>query len=320
MAERAVVTGASGFIGTRLVARLAGQGLTVTALDLLAPRERRAGVRYVRADLRLPIDPAVAAGARRLYDLAALHRTPGHPAEDYYETNIAGAVHAAELADRAQIPLVVFTSTGAVYGPGETVRTEESPVAPVSHYGRSKALAEAVHRQAAQQAGRRLVVVRPAAVFGPGERGNFTRLAQALRRGAFAYPGRRDVVKSAGHVDELLQAIDFALTRDERETVFNFAYPAASTTADVVAAFGAVTGHPRHPATLPLPAVMAAARACEAAARLGIKTSFHSERVLKLVQATRIRPAWLTEHGYAFQTDLATGLGAWAAETAGRFD
>ncbi len=73
-----------------------------------------------------------------------------------------------------------FTSSISVYGPTEEPRTESSPLAPVSAYGESKLEAEGIHRRWVEAAaGRRLVVVRPAAVFGPGENGNFTRLAAA---------------------------------------------------------------------------------------------------------------------------------------------
>src|SRR5262249_12210553 len=162
-------------------------------------------------------------GADVIYNLAAVHRSPGHKSHEYYATNVLGALNAITLAQDCGVSTIVFLSTIAVYGPSEDRITEVSPMAPASDYGRSKQIAEAIHRNWVRQSNeRRLVTARPGVVFGPGERGNFTRLAHALRRGAFAYPGRKTTVKSGGHVDELLGAIDFALQRFDQEIVFNF--------------------------------------------------------------------------------------------------
>ena len=102
--DRALVLGASGFIGTRLVRRLASQGMAVTALDLAPPRERLDGVDYVSADVRRPLDPELGRGLSRIYNLAAVHRTPGHPPHEYYETNVWGAFHATALAELGEHP------------------------------------------------------------------------------------------------------------------------------------------------------------------------------------------------------------------------
>jgi len=318
---RAVVTGASGFIGTRLVARLAGQGVEVVAVDIATPRAVLPGVSYVTADVREPLDPRLAEGADAIYNLAAVHRTPGHPPHEYYDTNVKGAAHVAALAEAAGVALIVFTSSISVYGPSETPLTEDSPLRPTTDYGRSKRMAEEVHRGWLEGgADRRLVTVRPGVVFGPGERGNYTRLARALKRGLFVYPGRRDAVKSGGHVDELLRAIDFAVGLGRREVLFNFAFPEESTTEQIVEAFARTAGYRRAFATLPLPPLLAAARVFEAADRLGLKNPIHRERVMKLVRSTRVTPRWLLDNGYRFELDLETALAHWNAETHGHFD
>lgn len=318
---KVLILGASGFIGTRLTNHLFARGDEVTAVDIVPPRERLPNVKYVQADVRQVLPESLGEGIDVIFNLAAVHRTPGHRASEYYETNILGACQATRLADRCHVNTIVFTSSISVYGPCEQRITEESELRPVSDYGRSKMMAEVIHREwRSSTDGRRLVIVRPGVVFGPGERGNYTHLAHALRRGLFVYPGRSDTVKSGGHVDELLRTIDFALSHPADEVLYNFAFPNESTTRDIVAAFCSVAGVSSRAATAPLPILMFAAGVFEAAAKFGLKTPIHRERVLKLVQSTRIAPEWLKRNNYVFNLDLERALRSWRDETAGAFN
>ena len=315
-----VVLGASGFIGTRLVRRLAENGQGVQALDIKPPRKRMPGVEYVEDDVRATEAAVNPIGASVLFNLAAVHRTPGHPAHEYYDTNVRGALYATRLADRANIRTIVFTSSISVYGPCEQRVTEASPLAPTSDYGRSKRMAELIHERWLEQGeGRRLIVVRPGVVFGPGEGGNYTHLARALRRRMFLYPGRRDTVKSGGYVDELLDTIEFALSAPDRHVLYNFAYPDETTTEEIVKTFARVSDTPANPPTAPAPLLYAAAAFFEAANAVGLKNPIHRERVGKLVQSTRIVPQWLLNKNYSFSSNLETALRAWAAESNGQF-
>jgi nucleoside-diphosphate-sugar epimerase len=317
---RVLVTGASGFIGTRLVRRLVAQGVSVVALDREAPRERLAGATYITHDIRQPIPLECAQGADVIYNFAAVHRTPGHPPHEYYDTNVFGAFNVIRLAEAAGVRTIVFTSSISVYGPSEEIMVETSPLRPTSDYGRSKRMAELVHEQWLERGeDRRLIVTRPGVIFGAGERGNYTALAAAMRRRIFCYPGRRGTIKSGGYVDELLGAIDFALARDEGYILFNFAYPDFSSTEDIVATLKTVSGFTYSPPTVPLPLLMAAARMFEIAALFGLKTWINRERVLKLVNSTKVRPQWLIDHGYPFRSNLESALTDWKAETNGAF-
>ena len=315
-----LVTGASGFIGTRLVAQLYARGARVIASDITPPRQHLDGVAYERWDFREPAPETFSAGLCRIYNLAAVHRTPGHPTHDYYETNVLGATNVAALADLSGVREIVFTSSISVYGPSERLMSEDSELKPTSAYGRSKRLAEIIHRAWREaDAARRLVVVRPGVVFGPGEGGNFTYLARALSKGVFFYPGRRTTVKSGGYVDELLAALEFALGQSDPYVLFNFAYPDQSTTEDIVQAFAEICGYKARRATLPVALLYAAAGVFEVANSLGVRNPVHRERVIKLVRSTRVHPGWLMERNYQFKTDIRQALAAWRDETNGTF-
>ena len=315
-----LVSGASGFIGTRLVKQLHAEGWRVIAADIAPPRVRLEGVVYKEVDVREPLPVELGDGVERIYNLAAIHRTPGHPDHEYYETNLLGASRMTAFAEACAIKTIVFTSSISVYGPSDDLMGEDSPLKPVSAYGYSKRLAEVIHKTWQERGvDQRLITIRPGVVFGPGENGNYTRLARALSRGLFAYPGRKDTIKGGGYVDELLAAINFALAQPDPFILFNFAYPQSSTTEDIVGAFAKVCGFKSRYPVVPTAPLYGAAVLFELADKVGVSNSVHRERVLKLAKSTRIEPGWLKSRGYVFSTDLEGALAAWRDETAGAF-
>jgi len=319
---KAVVFGGAGFVGRHLCTDLLAQGTqTVVSADIAEPKWPIDGVREVRCDVRDEVTlPAEGLEGAQVYDLAAVHRTPGHPDHAYYDTNVAGAQNIARFASRLNSPHVIFTSSIAVYGPDQERKDEKSVLTPNSAYGRSKILAEGIYRDWAEGAPeRRLTIVRPAVIFGPGEDGNFTRFAAALRRGTFAYPGRVDTVKACGYVGELMRCLRFARALETKSFTFNFCYPETARIDAIAEAFHDVAGFAKPRLVLPMGVMTAAAIPFEVMAAAGIKTGINRARVAKLVHSTNIAPTALLEAGYTFETDLREGLRRWSAASEGRF-
>ena len=311
----ALVLGGAGFIGGHLLADLAARGTQpLISLDIADPERPAAGVDYRRGDVRAPFDAQVPEAVAVIYNLAAVHRTPGHPDHAYYDTNVAGAVTACRFAAHRGVSRIVFTSSISVYGPREEPCSEATALAPVSAYGRSKALAEAIHESWAEaDPARRLAVLRPGVVFGRGEGGNFDRLLRQLRRRAFVYPGRRDTIKGCGYVGELVRAMAFCATRDAPVYRANFAYPTPYDIEMIACTLADAAGLPRPRLTLPTGAVMAAAGALEMLGRIGLRTGIDRDRVRKLLTSTHVLPERLLADGYRFETDLGSGIRAWLA-------
>jgi nucleoside-diphosphate-sugar epimerase len=187
----------------------------------------------------------------------------------------------------------------------------------VSAYGKSKLEAEEIHRRWVEEAGgRRLVVVRPAAIFGPGENGNFTRLARGLRKGFFLYPGRRDTLKACGYVDDLIGSLYFMWAAADPTVTYNYAYPEPPTLEAICAAFHDAGGLPRPRGTIPAGPMLAVARLLSV---LGLKT-FDPDRVRKLVASTNIQAHELSRRGFEYETDLSSAISRWrAADPPGQF-
>jgi nucleoside-diphosphate-sugar epimerase len=266
-----------------------------------------ASIQYVECDVRQPIAIDVEPGTT-VYNLAAVHRTPGHPDHEYFETNVLGAHNVVDFARTRDVERLFFTSSIAVYGPSEVPVTETTPLMPEIAYGYSKLHAERIHvAWAREQSDRKLVVVRPGTVFGPGEGGNFTRLAAALAKRRFVYPGRRDTLKACGYVFDLIATLDFAAGIAGAIVTYNFGFPRPPSIEDVCEAFCKVGGYPE-------PRLVAPARVLLAAGTVltyvGV-SNFNADRVRKLMRSTNIVPELLARQGYAYQFDLETAFTDW---------
>lgn len=313
-----LVFGGSGFIGTHLVRRLVAEGNRVVSVDIKPPRERLDGAVYRHGDVRDLSDFDPGMRIDRIYNLAAVHTTPGHPDHEYYETNILGANSITALARRFDIREITFTSSISVYGPGEETKSEDTPPAPETPYGWSKYMAERIQRAwMDEEESRRLVICRPAVIFGPGEGGNFTRMAKLLKKGFFIYPGRKDTIKACFYVEDLLDAMEFSAQRPERFVLFNACYPDRYTLEEIVEVFRERHMHGAKTFLVPRGVVTLAATMLRPFSVMGL--GIHPDRVTKLVRSTDVVPGWLEAVGRAAKGKLPSAIDRWNAHSGGRF-
>ena len=314
--RKAIVFGGAGFIGCHLLKRLAAEQLydKLYSVDIAAPRFAVPGVNLVHFDIRQPIPPKLCGeGPFDIYNLAAIHTTPGHEDWEYFWTNVHGATNVCRFASEIGAERILFTSTMMVYGPTEAPKDEEAALEPVNAYGRSKILAEGIHNlwQAERPQSRRLTVVRPGVIYGLEERGNFTRLSQALKGRRFFFPGRTDTIKACGYVEDLVSSMLYMQERNEAVTLYNFCHPERYTIADICAAFASVGGYPKPRFVIPFWLLGLAAFGFEVLSALGLKSDINRARVRKLYESTNMVPRRLPEAGFAYAYDLKSGLEDW---------
>ena len=153
-------------------------------------------------------------------------------------------------------------------------------------------------------------------MFGPGENGNFTRLARGLRKGFFLYPGRKDTLKACGYVDDLIGSLYFMWSAADPVVTYNYAYPEPPTLEAICQAFHDVGDLPSPRGVIPTAPMLAAARLLSA---VGLKT-FDPDRVRKLVASTNVQAHELSERGFPYETDLRSAIARWrAADPPGQF-
>lgn len=198
---RIAVTGATGFVGKALLPRLIAQGHAVRALVrdpalVTLPH----GVHVVRGDLANEI---------ALQDLTdgtdvVLHvagAIAGLTRADYFRANVDGTMNVARAALARKVKQFVFVSSLAAREPH------------LADYGASKKTAE--DELTAFATGMQLTILRPAAVYGPGDTATLPLLKALMSRTAFI-PGSAQARFSMVHVDDVARClVDAAVERRE---------------------------------------------------------------------------------------------------------
>jgi GlcNAc-P-P-Und epimerase len=308
-----LIFGASGFIGTHLINLLRHKypNDKIYNLDIIE-NNHEGKSEFIMCDVRQPINLSFEVSNKDIiFNLVAVHRTPGHPNNEYFETNIRGAENVTEFAEKQGIEKIVFTSSIAPYGASEELKKETTLPMPNTPYGISKLVAEKSHSiWQAKDSNRELTIIRPGVVFGKEENGNFTRLYWGIREHKFFYPGRKDTIKGAIYVKDLVNFMLYKLENHSKGTeLFNCTFEPAYTIEQIVETMSKVTG-------LKSPKLMINGKLMIISATIigaigGKKLGIHPDRVKKLMISTNICGKRMYESGYKYKYTLKTAIQDW---------
>ncbi|HET8646250.1 MAG TPA: NAD-dependent epimerase/dehydratase family protein, partial [Vicinamibacteria bacterium] len=216
---RVALTGATGYTGSRLVSRLLARGDEVRALarpGSRRPQPEGPGLTWLEGDLsEEAVLRRLVEGADAVLHVAAVYRTAGHPDSYYREVNVEGTRRLLEAAYAAGVGRFVHTSTVGVHGHVEAPPADEAtPFAPGDVYQATKAEAEELALRFHRERGLPVAVVRPAAIYGPGET-RLLKLFRAIARRRYAVVGSGRALYHPVYIDDLLQGFLLALERPE---------------------------------------------------------------------------------------------------------
>ncbi|MES3037931.1 MAG: NAD-dependent 4,6-dehydratase LegB [Bdellovibrionota bacterium] len=180
MAEKVLVTGADGFIGSHLVELLLAEGYKVRALSYynsfnswgwLEDLPKNSNLEIISGDIRDPfLCDKLCEGVDSVLHLAALIGIPySYVAPDsYVDVNVKGTLNICQAAKHHKVKRVIHTSTSEVYGSAVYVPIDEKhPLQPQSPYSASKISADAMAMSYFYSFELPLTVARPFNTFGP---------------------------------------------------------------------------------------------------------------------------------------------------------
>jgi 2-alkyl-3-oxoalkanoate reductase len=213
---RILVTGGTGFTGKALVRRLLDLGHEVVALDykegLKTAELREWGARVIIGSVTdATVVRQAMEGVEVVHHLAAAFREMNVPDTYYWEVNVQGTRNVLDEALKQGVRKLVYCSTCGVHGnidhpPGG----EDAPIQPADYYQRTKYEAEPLVRTFHQR-GLPAAILRPAAIYGPGDPERFLMIFRRVSRGTFPMFGNGKTLYHPLYIDNLVDAFVAAM-------------------------------------------------------------------------------------------------------------
>jgi nucleoside-diphosphate-sugar epimerase len=291
-ARTLLVTGASGFIGSSLLASYPPDHPRV---GLVRPgREWRAGpglsYRTIDTWSEESLTRALEGVTAVVHSASVVHH-PGATEAEHAKFNVEGTRALLRACKAAGVERLVFISTIKVYGeePRAEVIDESTPTVGDSPYARTKIEAERLILEAAKEGGLSTAVLRLCPVFGRGDKSNVQTMIRAIARRRFVLPGGGRNRKSIVHISTVTEVARAAVGSDEGG-IFVVADTEAPTMRELVDTMARVLRAPRPP-SVPEPLVRGALATLEAVFSLsGKKPPFTREQLRKLLEPTVCSP------------------------------
>jgi nucleoside-diphosphate-sugar epimerase len=211
-----LVTGGTGFTGSALVRRLIEDGHSVVALDykegIKTDELRRRGAEVVIGSVT---DKAAVRSAVRgvdiVHHLAAAFRELDVPERYYHDVNVGGTRNVLEAAAEAGVEKVVYCSTCGVHGNIDRPPADETaPIRPADYYQQTKYEAEPIVLEFYRR-GLPATILRPAAIYGPGDPERFFMIFKRVAKGTFPMFGDGKTLYHPLYVDNLVDAFVAAM-------------------------------------------------------------------------------------------------------------
>jgi dihydroflavonol-4-reductase len=256
----AFVTGASGFIGSRLVRDLLQDGWEVRCLAHRAPIPNGERCVSVKGDITAPGNYAYALeGVDVVFHLAAALGASLLDRAGFARVNVDGTSALLETARGAGVKRMVHFSSAGVLGSvrSNTPAPEDARPNPKSDYDHTKLEGERLALQAGGQ-DMEIVIVRPGWVYGPGDRRTF-KLIRAIASRRFLLVTRGKVLQTPVYIDDLIHGVRLCQQRGRSGEIYHLAGGEALPVREIVDQIASAAGTSIPRWTLPRGPVQAAA-------------------------------------------------------------
>lgn len=209
--NKAMVIGAAGWLGSKLVARLIAQGREVIAVDinLQSIENQYRQVELIHADIR-----SLEKFAERLRECAVIFNCAGlqHPkrSRDLYSVNAHAPAKLFEACLKNGVSAFVHISSITAHGQNDSPTTyieETIPSKPITHYGKSKAEGEKLLKDLAEKDGTRLIILRPGVFYGKNPSKNIRELLEKMRKGPVPIFSSMGFLRTYVDVEKVVEAM-----------------------------------------------------------------------------------------------------------------
>lgn len=214
-----LVTGGTGFTGSHLTRRLLQQGHQVVVLDnkpgIFYDELKHMGAEiYLGSVADRDLADKVTQECEIVHHLAAAFRQVNLPQEIYWNVNVEGTRYLLEAALKYGVQKFVYCSTCGVHGDvKKTPSGEDAPIAPADYYQYTKYEGEKIIPEFVKQ-GLKVVTLRPAAIYGPGDPERFSILFKKVNQGRFLMFGSGKSHYHPLYIDNLVDALELAAASD----------------------------------------------------------------------------------------------------------
>ena len=313
-----LVTGGTGFIGSRLALRLLEHGHKVATLGLERSDEEAKNAELLRSKgarveigsiTDLQFTKTLVEKAEVVYHLAAAHHEVNVPEQHFHDVNVEGTQNVLHASIAAGVCYLVHASTIGVYGPPSNGAVDEDgALKPNSPYGRTKLEGERLvlsHRDQLP-----VVALRISETYGPGDR-RLLKLFRAIKNRNFLVIGDGDNLHQPVFIHDLLDAFESAPDRSTavgRSCVI--AGPESLTTNQMVETIASQLSAKVPDIRVPLWPVRALAAATEKTLiPLGIRPPIHNRRLDFFIKSFSFQMEATREAlGYSPMTDFSSGV------------
>jgi nucleoside-diphosphate-sugar epimerase len=283
-----LITGGTGFIGSRLALEVQRRGLTAVVAGQVNTTPERVRCEELAAQgiqvVQGPLQEAAYArqlvqGCEAVIHLAAAQHEANVPDAHFEAVNVTGTRTLLEACCESGVQRFVYGSTIGVYGDGSgAILDENSPPCPVNIYGKTKLAAESV--VASFSGSLQTAIVRISETYGPGDF-RLLKLFRAVGRGRFVLVGAGANRRQLIHVRDLVRLL--LLTAQLPEAVGKTVIAAGGevmTTRQMVEQVARALGRPLPRLRAPLWPFLAVATLMEGTLRpLGIQPPLHRRRL-----------------------------------------
>jgi dihydroflavonol-4-reductase len=285
---RVLITGGTGFIGSRLALDCLQKGYSVNVVGQEnndAESENRKSIEAKGGkvaicsvtDRQRIFDIVKAADV--VYHLAAAQHEANIPDQTFWDVNVAGTKNVIEGCLKAGVERFVHGSTIGVYGASLQGRLDEqSPLTPDNIYGVTKLEAEKIVRSFSEKL--KVVIIRISETYGPGDR-RLLKLFRGIKKNAFPIIGNGDNIHHLVYIGDLVQGLHLAATAEQAVgKVLVLSGKEALTTSAMIETVATELGKTSPRLRLPLLPFLMLATVTEALCRpMGLQPPLHRRRM-----------------------------------------